>query len=404
MDVINTVEMSFKVLLQNKMRSILTMLGIIIGVGAVIAMLSVGMGAKKSILDRMSSLGNNVLQIFPGSITQGGIRMGMGSRSTLTEEDAIAIKKEIPSAIYVAPMINTTGQVIYRNQNWATRIQGSNADFFDIRDWQIESGVPFTEQEIRGAAKVCLLGKTVVENLFIDEDPLGKTIRINHMPFRVIGVLARKGSGFGGDQDDAIIVPYTTVMKRLTGARFLNNIQVSVESAEAIPQVQQQITELLRQRHNIGQGKEDDFSIMNMADVMAAATAMAGTMTMLLGSVASVSLLVGGIGIMNIMLVSVTERTREIGIRMAVGAKRFDILLQFIIEALTLSLLGGIIGIVLGVSISVLIATIAKWTVSISAGSIILAFGFACATGIFFGYYPARKAADMDPIEALRYE
>ena len=396
--------MSFKVLVHNKMRSILTMLGIIIGVGAVIAMLSVGIGAKKAIMDRMSSLGNNILQVFPGSATQGGVRIGAGSRSSLTDGDAQAIKKEVGSALYVVPMVNTSGQAIYKNQNWATRIQGVTPDFLLLRNWQVESGVPFTDQEVHGAAKVCLVGKTVIDNLFGSDDPVGKTIRLNRIPFRVVGVLEKKGSSFGGDQDDSILMPYTTVMKRLMGVTFINNIQISAINAEAIPQVQKQVTELLKQRHHIGQGKDDDFRIMNMADIMAAATSMATTMTMLLGIVASVSLLVGGIGIMNIMLVSVTERTREIGIRMAVGAKRIDILLQFIIEAMLLSFIGGVIGIGTGVTISFLVSTIAKWAVSISPGSIGLAFSFALAVGIFFGYYPARRAADMDPIEALRYE
>ena len=404
MDLISTIEMSYKVLVQNKMRSILTMLGIIIGVGAVIAMLSVGTGAKKAIMDRMSSLGNNILQIFPGSANERGVHGGWGSRTSLKEVDALAIKKEITSAAYVAPMVSTQSQVIYGNQNWNTRIQGSNIDFLEIRDWKVESGVPFNEQEVRDAAKVCIIGKTVAENLFGSADPIGKNVRVNKMQFKIVGVLEKKGSGFGGDQDDTILAPYTTVMKRLTGVTFLNNIQVSAVSSDAIALVQQQVTELLRQRHRIGAGKDDDFQIMNMADIMAAATSMATTMTMLLGSVASVSLLVGGIGIMNIMLVSVTERTREIGIRMAVGAKRFDVLLQFIIEALMLSLFGGIIGICVGVIVSILIATLAKWAIFVSPGSIFLSFGFAIAIGVFFGYYPARRAADMDPIEALRYE
>jgi putative ABC transport system permease protein len=404
MDILSTVEMSVKVLIHNKMRSILTMLGIIIGVGAVIAMLSVGSGAKKAITDRMSSLGNNIIQVFPGSVTQGGVRIGMGSRSTLTEGDARAIQKDVGSIMYVVPMVSTSGQAIYKNQNWATRIQGVTPDFLLLRSWQVESGIPFTDQEVHASAKVCLIGKTVVENLFGSDDPIGKTIRINRIPFRVVGVLEKKGSSFGGDQDDSILMPYTTVMKRLMGVSFINNIQISAVSSEAIPQIQQQVTALLKQRHHIGQGKDNDFQIMNMADIMAAATAMAGTMTMLLGSVASVSLLVGGIGIMNIMLVSVTERTKEIGLRMAVGAKRMDILTQFIIEALVLSLAGGIIGIAMGISVSFLISAIAKWAVSISAGSMILAFSFALGIGIFFGYYPARRAADMNPIEALRYE
>ncbi|PIU52166.1 multidrug ABC transporter substrate-binding protein [Candidatus Desantisbacteria bacterium CG07_land_8_20_14_0_80_39_15] len=404
MDLTNTVEMSAKVLIQNKMRSILTMLGVIIGVGAVIAMLSVGAGAKKDIQDRMSSLGNNVLQVFPGSVTKHGVRGGIGTSPSLMEGDFQAIKKEVTSAILVAPMVSTTSQVIYKTQNWSARLQGTNLDFLELRSWQVESGAPFTEQEIQCAAKVCLLGKTVVENLFGSEDPAGKTIRINRIPFKVVGVLETKGSEWGGDQDDTILMPYTTAMKRLMGVTFINNIQISAVSQDAIPEVKKQVTDLLRQRHHIMPGKDDDFHVRNMADIVAAATAMAGTMTMLLGSVASVSLLVGGIGIMNIMLVSVTERTREIGIRMAVGAKRFEVLLQFIIEAMMLSFMGGVIGIGTGITISFLISAIAKWAVSISAGSIILAFGFAIGIGIFFGYYPARKAADMDPIEALRYE
>jgi putative ABC transport system permease protein len=404
----STFRISFRALKVNKMRSALTMLGIIIGVGAVIAMLAVGTGASKRIAEQISSMGSNLLIILPGATTAGGVRMGAGTQPTLTMADAEAIHRECPAVQDVAPVLNGVAQAIYGHQNWSTGVVGTSPSMLTVRDWPLASGRTFTEQDVKSATKVCLLGQTVVDNLFGDMDPIGQSIRIKNVPFIVIGVLATKGqSAQGQDQDDTIYVPVTTAQKKLFGTSFpgmVRIIMVKAKSTEDLAPAEKQINELLRQRHHIGQKQENDFTVRNLTQIMQTAEQSTKVMTLLLGAIASVSLLVGGIGIMNIMLVSVTERTREIGIRMAIGAKTWDIRLQFIIEALTLSLIGGVAGIIVGISGSKIISMLAGWSTIISPFSILLAFGFSGLVGIFFGFYPAYKASLLDPIEALRYE
>jgi putative ABC transport system permease protein len=405
MKIVNIVRSAFRALRRNKMRSFLTMLGIIIGVGAVIAMLAIGQGAEYSVKEQISSLGTNVLIVFPGSQQTGGLRMGAGTVTTLTEEDAWAIQKECPAVAFVSPGARGGGQVIAGNLNWGTSIEGTGADYLEIRSWPIEYGEFYSEQDVKAASKVCILGKTVADALFPESTPVGQNIRIRNVPFKVLGVLSKKGqNAMGMDQDDIILAPYTTVLRRLSHFPYLRQILLSATSPSNIGAAQVQITELLRMRHKIAPYDADDFTIRNQSDLAATATATTEILTILLASIASVSLLVGGIGIMNIMLVSVTERTREIGIRMSVGARGRDILTQFLIEALVLSLLGGIIGILLGVGGSVAISSFAKWPTIITVFSILLSFGFSIAIGIFFGFYPARKAALLNPIDALRYE
>lgn len=404
----STIKISLRALRVNKMRSALTILGIIIGVGAVITMLAVGTGARQRIGEQIASMGSNLLMVLPGATTSGGARMGAGSQMTLSTSDAEAILKECPAVLHVAPVLGGVAQVIYGNQNWSTGVTGTTPAMLEVRDWPLSEGRPFAEEDVRSASKVCLLGQTVVDNLFGSIDPIGQIVRIKNVPFTVIGVLDRKGqSPNGQDQDDTIYIPVTTAQKKIFGTTFpgmVRIIMVKAKGAEELSQAQKQITELLRQRHRIAQKQDDDFTVRNLTQMMQAAEESAKIMALLLGAVASVSLLVGGIGIMNIMLVSVTERTREIGIRMAVGAKTWDIRLQFLIEALILSLIGGGIGIVIGVSGSQVLSTIAGWPTIISLFSIFLAFGFSGVVGIFFGFYPAMKASLLDPIEALRYE
>jgi putative ABC transport system permease protein len=405
MKIQNIILSSFRALQRNKMRSFLTMLGIIIGVGAVIAMLAIGQGAQYSVEQQINSLGTNVLIVLPGTQQTGGISVGAGSTTTLTPDDALAIQTECPAVALLSPGTRSGGQVIAGNLNWATSIEGTGADYLEIRKWNIAYGDFYTDQDVKSAAKVCILGKTVADNLFPDGSPVGQNIRIRNVPFKVAGVLEKKGqNAMGQDQDDIILAPYTTVKQRLTFFPYIRQILVSATSPANIPVAQNQIAELLRMRHKIPIEGPDDFTIRNQADLATAATATTDILTVLLASIASVSLLVGGIGIMNIMLVSVTERTREIGIRMSVGARGKDILTQFLIEALVLSLLGGTVGILLGVAGSSVISTIAKWPTIITAFSIVLSFGFSIAIGIFFGFYPARKAAQLNPIDALRYE
>jgi len=403
-----TLKIALKALQSNKMRSVLTMLGVIIGVGAVIAMLAVGTGASRRIADQIQSIGSNLLVIIPGSVTSGGVRMGTGAQPTLTLNDANAIKKECSAVSLVAPILGGTAQVIYGHTNWSTGVQGTTADMLSLRNWPLSSGRPFTDQDIRSATKVCLLGQTVVDNLFGNEDPVGKVVRIKNIPFKVQGVLSIKGqSAVGQDQDDTVFIPVTTAQKRLFGTLFpgmVRTIMVEAKSLEEMDAAERQITPLVRQRHHLTQKQDNDFSIRNMTQFLQTAEESSRVMTLLLGAIASVSLLVGGIGIMNIMLVSVTERTREIGIRMAVGAKTKAIRLQFISEALTLSMMGGILGTLSGVAASKIISALAGWSTVISPFSIILAFGFSALVGIFFGYYPAYKASLLDPIMALRYE
>ncbi len=402
---IEILRIAFDALLRNKMRSILTMLGIIIGVGAVIAMVAIGKGAQTQVEAQISGLGSNILMVFPGSTSRGGVMGGSGTGTGLTEEDQHAVKEQCPAVAYVSPQVGSGGQIIYGNQNWQTRINGGTVDFFAIRDWRLGAGDFFTEQDVRAATKVCLLGQTIVQQLFAGEDPIGKTIRIRSIPFRVIGTLKAKGqNAMGMDQDDLIIVPYTSLQKRIMGHTHSWGFIASAASKAQIPLAQQQIRDLLRMRHNLGPGEEDDFTIRTQTEIADAQSATANIMTVLLASIASISLLVGGIGIMNIMLVSVTERTREIGVRISIGARPRDILTQFLMESIVMSLIGGIIGIMLGLIASSLLSKFAGWPTYVTAQSIILAVSFSMGVGIFFGYYPARKAASLNPIEALRYE
>ena len=403
-----TAKIAHRALIANKARSALTMLGIIIGVAAVIAMLAVGTGASKKISDQISTMGSNLLMVMPGSSTSGGIRMGGGSQQTLTLSDAEAIKQECSAVLDDGPALNGTGQVVYGNQNWSTSITGTTPGLFVVRDWELAAGRFFNDQDVKSATKVCILGQTIVDNLFGGIDPVGQTVRIKKIPFQVIGILQPKGqSAVGQDQDDAIFVPVTTAQKKLFGTAhpgMVRMIMVKAQSLDALPVAEQQINSLLRQRHRIGIKEDDDFTVRNLTQMMQAAEDSSKVMAMLLGAIASVSLLVGGIGIMNIMLVSVTERTREIGIRMAVGAKTGDIRLQFIIEAVILSLVGGFVGILLGVVSVLILSKVSGWSVIISPFSIILSVGFSGMVGIFFGFYPAYKASLLNAIDALHYE
>jgi putative ABC transport system permease protein len=387
------------------MRSVLTALGIIIGVGAVIAMVGIGNGAKAQVEAQIASLGQNVILIFSGSTTSSGIRTGWGGAGTLKIEDAEAIRREVPGVIGVSEEVVSTTQVAAGNQNWFTRVYGESADYFDIRQWPLADGAPFTPQDVRSANKVCVIGRTTATQVYGNEDPVGQILRIKEVPFTILGVLTPKGlSTQGVDQDDIVIMPYTSAMKRVIGGMNLRNISVQIGDGQQVEAAQQQIISLLRQRHNIRPGRDDDFTVRNQQEIAEAATETSRVMTVLLGAIAGVSLVVGGIGIMNIMLVSVTERTREIGVRMAVGAHGSDILTQFLIEAVTLSSVGGIIGIVCGIGASRILSIYAHWPTLISISSIAIAFLFSAAVGVFFGFYPARKAAALDPIEALRYE
>ncbi len=405
MKILSTLKIAFRALRRNKLRSVLTALGIIIGVGAVIAMVSIGNGAKSQVESQIASLGENVILIFSGSVTASGVHTGWGSAGTLKIEDAEAIRREVPGVVAVSDEIVSTGQVSAGNQNWFTRIYGESPEYFDIRKWPLEEGAGFTEQDVRSANKVCVIGATTARQIFGSSSPLGQILRIKGVPFLVTGVLTSKGlSPQGTDQDDIIIMPYTSAMKRVVGGTTLRGIDVQVGSPNDLDPAQQQITALLRQRHNIRAGRDDDFTVRNQQEIAETATATARVMTLLLAAIACVSLVVGGIGIMNIMLVSVTERTREIGVRLAVGAHGRDILTQFLIEAVTLSAIGGVIGILLGLGTSRLLSIFAHWPTLISIPSIVAAFFVSAAVGIFFGFYPAREAARLDPIEALRYE
>ena len=399
---------SLRALSRNKMRTFLTMLGIVIGVGAVISMVSIGTGAKAAVEDRFAAMGTNLLFVSGASKRVQGVHSGFGGSQTLTVEDANAMVERCPAVEAVSPSVSTRAQVIYGSKNWNTSIQGTGERYPDVRKWEIESGTYFDETAVRSAAKVCVLGSDVRKNLFEDADPIGQTIRIKKVPFIVIGVLKSKGqSGGFGSRDDQICVPYTTCMKRLQNAQFLSSVDVSAASSTMTAQAKLQITDLLRDRHRIAPGSDDDFQVQDMAEIAEGAADATNVLTLLLGSIASISLLVGGIGIMNIMLVSVTERIREIGIRMSIGAREKDILIQFLAEALVLSLFGGLLGIAMGVGVSKLLKFIplfASIKTVISIHWVVLAFAISGSIGVFFGFYPARKASKLDPIEALRFE
>ena len=407
MNVLSVIKIAFRALGRNKLRSILTMLGIIIGVGAVIAMVSIGQGAQQTVQDQIRSIGTNVMFVVPGSINSNGVRLGAGASNTLTDEDANAIERDCTSVAATSPVVRSSAQIVFEDQNWYTQVQGANEQFPQIRNWEMESGEFFNAAEVHSASRVIVLGKTVADNLFLGVSPVGQMVRVRNLPFRVIGVLASKGqSGMGQDQDDVAIMPYTTAQKKLIGQTIphINAIMVSCVSSKATYLAQEQITDLLRQRHRIPPGQPDDFMVHNLTDVAETADQTNRVMTLLLGSIAAVSLIVGGIGIMNIMLVSVTERTREIGVRMAIGARPGYIRLQFLTESIVLSLLGGLVGVVGGVVLAVSISHLLDWPTLVSTPSVFISFGFAAMVGIFFGFYPAHKAASLDPIEALRYE
>jgi putative ABC transport system permease protein len=400
-----TIKIAVRALLRNKMRTLLTMLGMIIGVAAVIAMVSIGNGAKAQIEAQIASMGQNVVLVFSGSFTRGGIRSGWGGAGTLTLDDAEAIRREIPGVTVTSPEIRTRAQISAANENWNTQILGESSDYFDIRQWPIITGSSFSEQDVRTANKVAVIGKTIADQLYPGEDPIGQIVRIKNVPFMIVGMLAPKGlSVQGQDQDDLIILPYTSAMKRVQKVTMLGSINVQAAKPTLLNPVQQQIIDLLRQHHKITPGKDDDFTVRNQQEIAEMATAQSKTMTLLLGAIAMVSLVVGGIGIMNIMLVSVTERTREIGIRMAIGARGRDILLQFLTEAVTLGVIGGAVGIGTGVGVSKLLAAQMHWPALIPIEWVVYAFLFSAVVGIFFGFYPARKASRLDPIDALRYE
>jgi putative ABC transport system permease protein len=396
---------ALRALRRNKMRSSLTALGIIIGVASVVAMVAVGNGAQVRIESQVAALGQNLLTVFAGSRRSGGVNSGLGSASTITLADADALRRELPDVLATSPEDAATAQAVSNGRNWSTTIAGESPDYLRIRDWKIASGSMFTDHEVRGAAKVAVIGSKTANELFGPLNPVGQIVRVKNIPFIVIGVLTSKGAGMGGqNQDDRIIVPYTTAMKRITGNKYLRSVNVQIVSADRMAAAQQQITSMLRQRHRLPDGSDDDFNIFNQKEIADTVNSVSTVITLLLGAIAGMSLLVGGIGIMNIMLVSVTERTREIGIRIAVGGQPGDIMLQFLIEAITLSLLGGLIGVLVGVGASKLVAVVADFGAIVSSGSVILAFCVSFVIGVFFGFYPARRAAALDPIDALHYE
>jgi len=404
------IRIALRALRVNKLRSMLTMLGIIIGVGAVITMIAIGSGAQAQVEEQIKALGTNLIVVIPGSVTSGGVRMGAGSRSSLTEDDAYAMQRELADVQAAAPALRGTGQLVFGGTNWSTQFYGVTPEYFEVRNWVIATGKAFDPADVTGAGKVVLLGETVARSLFGDSDPIGQVVRVRKVPMEVIGVLERKGQSLQGqDQDDVILMPITTARNRILGGnqaklRSVGTISVKVRDGADMAHAEAELSTLLRQRHRLQPGQPDDFTLRNLAEVLGAREESTRVMTMLLAAVASVSLLVGGIGIMNIMLVSVTERTREIGLRMAVGARAKDILSQFLVEAVTLALVGGMCGILLGIGGSFAIAHFAGWRTDLDVNAIVLAVSFAAAVGVFFGFYPARKASRLLPIEALRYE
>ncbi|MCB4809004.1 ABC transporter permease [Tamlana sp. 62-3] len=406
MRILNLVKIAFKAIVLNKMRTLLTMLGIIIGVASVIAMLAIGEGSKESIRTTISSMGSNMINIRPGEDTRGGVRQEASAMETLTLDDYYAIKEQADLLTYTTPMVNGSGQVINGSNNWPSTIYGVNPEYLNIKVLDLQSGSMFTDAEVKSASKVVLLGQTVVDNVFPDgTDPVGATIRFGNIPFKVIGVLSEKGENtFGQDQDDVVIAPYTTVQKRILAIDYLNQIMASAASEEQAPDAVTQVTEILRTQHKLADNEDDDFNVRSMEELISTFSSTSEMLTVLLVAVAGISLLIGGIGIMNIMYVSVKERTKEIGLRMAVGGKGSDILMQFLIEAILISVTGGVLGVALGLGATVFIENFLNWPTSVALYSIVVSFAVCAVTGIFFGWYPARKAASLDPITALRYE
>jgi ABC-type antimicrobial peptide transport system permease subunit len=407
MPLLLTFQLALRALVRNKVRTGLTMLGIIIGIASVIAMIALGQGASTMIQRQISSMGRNIVMINPGAAASRGFSWGAGSITTLTPDDAAAILRELPAVRALTPVVRTRAQIVYGSQNWVPSIMGVSPAFLDVRDWDVDAGSFFTDANVLSANKVCVIGATVAENLFATESPIGHEIRIKNMPFTVLGVLSHKGTNaMGSDQDDIVLVPWTTVKKVLQGSAFNNVDQLlaSVTTASAVDGTIQEITRPLRQRHRLGDREENDFNLLPMSEIAGMATQTARFMTILLAFIASISLVVGGVGIMNIMLVAVAERTREIGLRMAVGARGRDILLQFLIESVVISSAAGLIGMLLGSGAAVILTKINNWPTQLSATSIGLSLGFSCGVGIFFGFYPALKASRLNPVEALRYE
>jgi len=408
MDVIKLLSLAWKALLRNKIRTFLTMLGIIIGVAAVITMVSIGEGSKQSIRSQLSSMGSNMITIrpFSNSTVGGGARLGTSGLQTLKNEDVASIQNQAELITNVSPAVSSRGQAINASLNWPTTMQGVSPSYLDIRDWKLSAGIDFTEDDVNSSGKVCLLGQTVIKNIFADgESPLGKTIRFNKIPFKVIGVLEMKGENtFGQDQDDIILAPYTTVQKRIMAITYLQNIYASAVDEKSSADATKEISAILRENHQLKTGEDDDFSVRTQAELISTMSSTSQLLTVLLTAIAAISLLVGGIGIMNIMYVSVTERTREIGLRMAIGARGIDILLQFLTEAILISVTGGLLGVVLGITAAKLVTFFLSWPTLVSQSSVILSFVICSVTGVFFGFYPAQKASRLDPIDALRYE
>ena len=408
MSVFKLFGLAWKALLRNKIRSGLTMLGIIIGVGAVITMVSIGEGSKQSIRSQLSSMGSNMITVrpFSNNTVGGGARLGTTGLQTLKVEDATAIEKQASFVTDVSPAVSARGQAINASLNWPTTIQGVSPSYLDIRDWKLQAGVDFTDDDVTSAGKVCLLGQTVVDNIFSPgENPVGKTIRFDKTPFKVIGILEKKGENtFGQDQDDIILAPYTTIQKRILAITYLQNIYASAIDEKSSDTATQELSEILRSNHKLKKGDEDDFTVRTQAELISTMSSTSQLLTVLLTAIAAISLLVGGIGIMNIMYVSVTERTKEIGLRMAIGARGLDILMQFLTEAIMISITGGVIGVVIGITSAKLVTVFLSWPTLVSQSSVVLSFLVCAVTGVFFGYYPAQKASRLDPIEALRYE